>query len=125
VEGDDAAVACIALDVVDDILCGDPLGVVACDEIPHDHLIALACEECILCRTNPSVRGPEERAVYIGIGFLYVVAVLVEGVSKAADVVVGVVADLMALVADLAEELWILSDVVADHEEGCLDVVVT
>ena len=42
VEGDDAAVAGVALHVVDDVLGGQPFGVVAGDEVPHDDLVLAA-----------------------------------------------------------------------------------
>ena len=35
VEGDDAAITCIAAHVLIDIVGGEPLRVVACDEVPH------------------------------------------------------------------------------------------
>ncbi len=44
VEGDDGAIAGIALHVVHHVVGGEPLGVVARDEVPHHHLIALAGE---------------------------------------------------------------------------------
>ena len=61
--------------------------------------------------------------VDVGVGLLDVVAVLVERVAYAADVVVGVVAYLVALVDDALVEFGILAHVVADHEECGVDAV--
>ena len=39
VEGDDGAVARVPFYIIDDILCGEPFGIVACDEVPHHDLV--------------------------------------------------------------------------------------
>ena len=72
VEGDDGAIAGIALHVVHHVVGGEPLGVVARNEIPHHHLIALAGEQGVLHWTYPPVGWTEQVAVNIGIGFLHV-----------------------------------------------------
>ena len=122
VEGDDGAVAGVAADVVEDVVGAEPLGVVAGDDVPHDDLV-LAAEEGVLGYTHPSVGRSEESCLDIGVGLLDVVAVLMERVADAADVVVGVVAYLVSLVDDAFIEFGVLADVVADHEEGGVDVV--
>ena len=122
VEGDDAARAGVAADVVEYVVGGEPLGVVAGDDVPHDDL-ELAAEQGILGNAHPAVRRAEEVGVDVGVGLLDVVAVLVERVAYAADVVVGVVAYLVALVDDALVEFGVLAHVVADHEECGVDAV--
>ena len=117
VESDDGAVADVAANVVEDIVGGHPLGVVARDDIPHDDFVA-AAKECILWYAHPAVGWPEEVATDVSIGFFDVVAVFVQGMAEAADVVVCVVSDLMTIIDDLLIEFGVFTDVVADHEEG-------
>ena len=117
VEGDDGAVADVALDVVDDVVGRHPLGVVAGDDVPHHDLVA-AREPGILGQAHPSVRRTEEMAADVGVGFLDIEHIVAHGVAEAADVVVGVIAHEVALVDDLLEEIGILAHVVAYDEEG-------
>ena len=122
VEGDDASRARVPYYIVDNALGGEPLGVVASNKVPHDNLVT-AGEQEILDETHPSVRRPEEMAADVGIGMLHVVVVLVDGAVEGADVVVGVVAHLMALVDDALIEMGIAAHVVADHEKGGMDAM--
>ena len=61
-------------------------------------------------------------AVDVGIGFLHVVAIFLDGMAESYDVVVGMVAHLVALGLYTFEEFGILTHVVAHHEEGGLGV---
>ena len=70
---------------------------------------------------HPAVGRTEEVALDVGIGLLDVVAVVMERMAEPADVVVGVVAHLMAFVQNLLIEIGVLPDIVAHHEEGGLD----
>ena len=123
VEGDDRAVARVALHVVEHTLARHPLGVVARHEVPHHNLV-LAAEPRILHGAHPAVGRPHEVAAYVGVGLLHVVAVVVQRVAESADMVVCMVAYLMAFVDDAPEEVGIFPHVVAHHEEGGLDAVV-
>ena len=64
VEGDDGAVAGIAADIVIDVVGGEPLGIVAGDEVPHDDAVALR-EPVVDAVAHPTVGRTEE-----GHGFL-------------------------------------------------------
>lgn len=122
VEGDDAAGTGVAADVVEDVVGGEPLRVVTGDDIPH-HDLVLAAKEGVLGNAHPAVWRTEEVGVYVGVGLLDVVAVLVERMAYASDVVVGVVAYLVPLVNDALEQVRVLAHVVAHHEEGGVDAV--
>ena len=122
VEGDDRAVAGVFLYIVHHVLgCKQP-GVVAGDEIPH-HYLVLTAEPGILVGSHPAVGRTHVVAVDIGIGLLHVVAVLPDGMAQTDNVVVGVVAHLMAFIDNLLIELRVLAHVVAHHEECCLYAV--
>jgi hypothetical protein len=58
--------------------------------------------------------------VDVGIGFLYVVAVLMDGVGETLYVVMGVIAHLMPLGKDTLIKLRIFTYIVAHHEESGL-----
>jgi hypothetical protein len=64
-------------------------------------------------------------AVDVGIGFLHVVAIFLDGMAESYDVVVGMVAHLVALGLYAFEEFGILTHVVAHHEEGGVYAVLT
>ena len=121
VEGDDGAIARVPLYIVDDILGRHPFGVVAGDKVPHDNLV-FAAEPRVLCHAHPAMWRSHVVAMDIGIGLLDVVAVLVDGVGDTLDVVVRMVAHLMALGQDTFVELRVLPHIVAHHEEGGLGV---
>ena len=57
-------------------------------------------------------------AMDIGIGLLHIIAVFLHRVAQTTQVVMGVVAHLMALCQDTGIELRVLTYVVAHHEEG-------
>jgi hypothetical protein len=57
----------------------------------------------------------------VGIGFLHIVAVFLDGVGETDYVVVGVVTHLMALVDDTLVELRVLTHIVAHHKERGLN----
>jgi hypothetical protein len=59
----------------------------------------------------------------IGIGLLYVIAVVTNGISDATDMVVGVVAYAMTLADHALVEFRVFAHLVAYHEEGGFDVV--
>ena len=122
VEGDDAAVAGVALHVVDDVVGGQPFGVVAGDQVPHHHLVFTA-EQGVLRQPHPAVGRAEEVGVDVGVGLLDVVTVFVKRVADAADVVVGVVSYLVPLGQYALVEFWIFAHVVAYHEEGGVDAI--
>ena len=117
VEGDDGAIARVLLYVIDDVLGRHPFGVVACDKVPHHNLV-LTTEPGVLGHAHPTVGWTHVVAVDIGIGLLDVVAVLVDGVGEALDVVVRVIAHLMPLSKDTVVELRVLPYIVAHHEES-------
>ena len=130
VEGDDGAVAGIAADIVIDVVGGEPLGIVAGDEVPHDDSVALR-EPVVDAVAHPTVGRTEEghsslRLLPTEGGFPFDEQLTFVGVDEVGDgpvletaeVVVGVVADSMALLHDLAEELGMLLDVVS-HDEKC------
>ena len=118
-EGDDGAIARVPLYIINDILGRHPLGVVAGDEVPH-HDLVLSAEPGILTEAHPSMGRTHQTGVDIGIGLLYVIAILLDGVGESLDVVVGVITHLMALSDNAFIEFRILAHVVADHEEGGL-----
>ena len=119
VEGDDGAIARVPLYIIDDILGRHPFGVVAGDKVPHDDLV-FAAEPRVLRHAHPAMWRSHVVAMDIGIGFLDVVAVLVDGVGDTLDVVVRMVAHLMTLGQDTFVELRVLAHIVAHHEEGGL-----
>ena len=61
-------------------------------------------------------------ALDIGIGFLDVIAVLLDGVVEPLNVIVGMVAHLMAFSEDAFIEFGVFAHVVAHHEEGGFDI---
>ena len=58
-EGDDRAVAGVSLDIVQNIVCMEPFGIIACDKVPHDDAIFLA-KPIVDTPTHPSVGWPKE-----------------------------------------------------------------
>lgn len=124
VEGNDAAVARIATDVGEHFLGGEAAAVVAGYEVPHDDAVALASDGAVLHGTHPSVGWAEEVGLQQFVGLLGVFQVFFRRPAEAANVVEGVVADAVASVHDLLENLWVFAYVVANHKEGGVDAVV-
>ena len=119
-EGDDGTITRVPLYIIKNVVRRHPFRVVAGDEIPHDDLV-LPAEPGILCQSHPTVGRTDVAAVDIGIGLFHVVTVFLDGVSKADDVVVGMVAHLMAFVDDALVEFRVFAYVVTHHEERGLD----
>ena len=121
VEGDDGAITRVPFNIIDDILCGEPFGVVAGDEVPH-HDLKLATEPGILSHAHPAVRRTDIMALDIGIGLLHIIAVFLDGVGESLNVVVGMITHLMALGNDTLIEFGVLPHVIAHHEEDGLGI---
>ena len=58
----------------------------------------------------------------VGIRLLHIVAVVMERMAESADMIMGVIAHLMAFINNLLIEFWIFPDIIAHHEEGGLDI---
>ena len=121
-EGDDAAVTGVALDVVEHVVGGHPFGVVAGDKVPHDDA-ELAGQPGILVEAHPAMGRTHEVGLQVGIGFFYIVAVFVDGVTETADMVVRVIADAVSFINDTLVQLGVFPGIVANHEKGCLDAI--
>ena len=121
-EGDDRAVTGVFLHVVHHLFGRQPLGIVAGDDIPHHHL-ELPAEPGILAQAHPTMGRTHQSTVDIGVGLLHIITVFLDGMSQAADVVMGVVAHTMSFVQYLLEQLGILPDIVAYTEEGGLNKI--
>ena len=72
---------------------------------------------------HPSVRRTEQVCVYEFVGIVDVNVVCNCPMLQRAKVMIGVVANLMTFGNNLLEEVGILVDIVAYHEECCLDIV--
>ena len=119
-EGDDRAIARVPLYIIKHIFGRHPLRVVTRDEVPH-HDLVLPAEPGVLRQTHPAVGRTYIVAVDVGIGFLNVVAVFLDGVSEPDHVVMSVVAYLVTFIDDALIELGMLAHVVTHHEECGLD----
>ena len=114
-EGDDATVACIAFHVIDDVVCRNPLGVVACHQVPH-HNFEVFPEPVVLTPAHHSVRGTEEVGVYKLVGLEGVDDVGYRPVLEGSQVVIGVVAYLVTFGLDALIELRVFIDIIAHRE---------
>ena len=121
-EGNDAAIAGESLYVVQHIVSSHPFGVVASHQIPHDDA-ELAREPGILTEAHPAMRRAHQVGVQIGVSFLDIIAVLFNGMTETAYVIVGVVANAMAFVDHTLIDFRILSNIVAYHEKRCFHPV--
>ena len=80
VEGDDRAITRVPLYIINDIFGCHPFGVVSGNEIPHHNFI-FSAEPGILGHSHPSMGRTYVVALDVGIGFLHIIAVLLDGVS--------------------------------------------
>ena len=76
-------------------------------------------------QSHPSVRWAHQPTVDICIGLLNVIAILLDGMAYATDMIVGVVAHLMPFIQNPLEELGIFTHIITDTEEGRFDTFVT
>ena len=120
-EGDDATVACIALHVIDDVVCRNPLGVVACHQVPH-HNFEVFPEPVVLTPAHHSVGRTEEVGVDKLVGLEGVDDVGYRPVLEGSQVVIGVVAYLVTFGLDALIELRVFIDIIAHHEESGFNV---
>ena len=98
-ESDDGTVARVPLYIIKNIVGRHPFGVVSGDEIPHHNLV-FSTQPGVLCQTHPTMGRTNVVAVDIGIGFLHVVTVFLDGVGEADNMVMGVIAHLVTLCDD-------------------------
>ena len=94
VEGDNRAVARVLFYIIDHIISREPLGIVAGHEVPH-HDLVFPAQPSILAQTHPTMRRTEVMAVDIGIGLLDIIAILLNGMSQSANMVMRVIANLV------------------------------
>ena len=115
-EGDDGTIADVPLHIIDDILGGHPFRIVASDEVPHHNLIP-PTEPGILRHAHPAMGRTDIVALDISIGLLYIIAVLLDRVEKALDMIVGVIAHLMPFGKDTLVEVGVFTHIIAHHKE--------
>ena len=75
-----------------------------------------------MAEAHPAVGWTYQIGMEIGIGLLYIIAIVADGVTDTTDVVVGMVANAMALADHSLVELRVFAHIVAHHEEGGLDM---
>ena len=117
VEGDDAAVAGVALHVPEHIVWREAAAIVACDHIPHDDAESAMPQNLVLCGAHPSARRPEEVGLQQLFRTLYVGQIVPALPARSSDMVVGVITDGVSAAAHLLEQVRILACIVADHKE--------
>lgn len=122
-ESDDATVAGIAAHVEEHVASIEAGRVVARDEIPHHHAVALHDHD-VLVPLHPSMGWTEEICVEIFVGFVYVAHVRAYAVAQSADVVERVVSEAVAACFDHLEDVGVFAYVVAHHEKRGLHAIV-
>ena len=117
VEGDDAAGTCVALDVAQYVGAVESFGIVAGHEIPHHDLVVVV-QLVVLPPSHPAMRRSDQIGVEVLVGLLDVLQILRSGMAKSAQVVEGVIAQAVSVCHDLSEDVGMLADIVAHHEES-------
>ena len=121
VEGDDRTIASIEHHIAEHIEGIEQVGIVTCHEVPHHNLV-LAPKHFVCPQPHPSVRRTEEMRVDEFIGLLHIIIICDDIMLQAAQMVVCMIAHLMALVDDALIEFGIALDILSHEEEGSLGV---